>query len=127
MTELNMALYKFWTSFGLPVWLQDTVPEEAVLPYITFQAVSGEAMSATILTATAWFRMPEEGSVNVQIAAVLDQIAAAVPNSGTMLRVGNKGYLMLYRNSGTFQSYVQDEEDKNVVGGRTSLEVHFYQ
>lgn len=125
MTDLHKALYNFWASFGLPVWHQDTVPEEAVLPYITFQTVSGEAMSATILTATAWFRDEDQG-VNAQRAAVLDQIAQAVPHEGRMLPVGDKGYLMLYRNSGTFQSYVQDEEDKKVVGGRTSLEVHFY-
>lgn len=124
MTDLHRTLYNFWASFGLPAWHQDTVPEEAPLPYITFQVASGEALSATILSATAWFRDEGQG-VNAQIAAVLDQIAAAVPNSGTVLKTAD-GYMALYRNSGTFQSYVQDETDKSVIGGRTALEVHFY-
>lgn len=127
MTDLHKALYNFWASFGLPAWHQDTVPGEAVLPYITFETVSGEALSATILTGTVWMRDEDDGtSINAKRAAVLDRIADAVPQAGARLDAGDGGYLMLYRNSGNFQRYVQDPEDRKVVGGRTTLEVHFY-
>ncbi len=127
MTGLHKALYQFWASFGLPAWSQDTVPDEAVLPYITFDVVSGDALGATLLTGTAWLRDEDDGtSVNARRAQVLEQIAAAVPPAGLKLDTEDGGFIMLYRNSGNFQRNVQDPEDRKVVGGRTTLEVHFY-
>ena len=127
MTALQNALYAFWASFGVPAWSQDTVPENAELPYITFEVVSGDALASTITGATLWLRDLVDGtSVNQRRAAVMDRIAEAVPPSGARLDAGKSGYLMLYRNGGNFQRNVQDPEDRKVVGGRTMLEVHFY-
>lgn len=127
MTGLQKALYQFWASFGLPAWSQDTVPEDAALPYITFEVASGDAMGSTLLTGTVWLRDEDDGaSVNARRAQVLDLIAAAVPPAGRKLDTEDGGFIMLYRNSGNFQRNLQDAEDRRVVGGRTTLEAHFY-
>ena len=34
---------------------------------------------------------------------------------------------MLYRNSANFQSYLDDPDDKDIVGGRISYEIYFFQ
>lgn len=126
MTGVKKALYRFWSSFGLPAWGQDTVPETAVLPYITFDTVSGDAMGSTILSGTVWLYDAAEIDADAHRAVILDQIAEAVPHTGLRLDTEDGGFIMLYRNSGNFQRNVQDPEDRKVVGGRTTLEVHFY-
>ena len=124
MTEVNAALYKFWSGFDIPAYLSDAVPSNADLPYITFEAVDGDAMTATILTAFSWHR--RTSAVNSVRAGKLDEIAKAIPASGTRLMLPSGGFLMLYRNSADFQGYYEDPNDRNVVGGRTSYEVQFY-
>lgn len=124
MTEVNAALYQFWAGFDIPAYLSDAVPSSAELPYITFEAVDGDAMTGTILTAFNWHR--RTSAVNSVRAAKLDQIARAIPVNGTRLALPSGGFLMLYRNSANFQSYYAEPNDQNVVAGRTSYEVQFY-
>ena len=125
MTGVQTAFFNFLEQFGLPVWCQDTVPTDAQLPYITFEPVQGASMSATIVVFHNWHKDAEQG-VNQERAAVMDQIAAAIPHGGIFVPVPGEGYMILYRNGGSFQMTTQDEEDPSIVGGRTSVEVHFY-
>lgn len=124
MTDVNAALYQFWSGFGIPAYLSDAVPSDAELPYITFEVVSGAALTDTVLTAFNWNR--RTNNANVERAAMMDAIAMAIPEDGTRLDLAEGGFLMLYRNSANFQSYYQDPEDKNVLAGRTSYEIHYY-
>lgn len=124
MTDTNAALYQFWAGFNLPAYLSDAVPSNAQLDYITFEAVDGDAMTGTILTAFNWHRRTP--NVNAERAGVLDEIARAIPVNGVRLALPSGGFLMLYRNSAEFQSYYEDPNDPNVVAGRTSYEVQFY-
>lgn len=123
MTELAAALYDFWSGFGIPAYLQDNVPDDAVLPYITYELVRGDAMGATVLVAHNWHQKAAGG--NAARHEVMDAIARAIPSQGRRVPVG-RGFVMLYRNDATFQTDVADEEDPSVIGGRTSYEVHFY-
>lgn len=125
MTATQKALFAFWSSFGVPCWLQDAVPDDAQLPYIVFDAVQGSGMDATLLTGTVWLRDAGQGA-NAQRAEILDRIAAAVGVSGVRLDVEGGGYMLLYRNTASFQRLMQDPEDRSVLGGRTVLEAHFY-
>ena len=123
MTELAAALYDFWSGFGIPAYLQDNVPDDAVLPYITYELVRGDAMSATVLVAHNWHQKAAGG--NAARHEVMDAIARAIPSQGRVVSVGS-GSIALYRNDANFQTDVADEEDPSVIGGRTSYEVHFY-
>ena len=82
-------------------------------------------MSRSVLTAIVWCRAVSGLNVNAQRAAILDSIAAAIPEEGTLVRLPG-GMLALYRNSAGFQSYYDDPEDAAVIGGRTSYEIAFY-
>lgn len=123
MRDVNAALYQFWSGFGVPAYRSGRVPDDAELPYITFDAAVGEFGYRTILTAYNWHKAP---GATAAAADLLDAIARKIPNSGFMLPVDGRGYMLIYRNGGEFQSYVEDEMDKDVIGGRTSYEAHFF-
>ena len=130
MTDVHKALTAFWGSFSfgeeaIPAYLSGHVPDGAAFPYITYEVADGSAMSRSVLTAIVWCRAVSGLNVNAQRAAILDSIAAAIPEEGTLVRLPG-GMLALYRNSAGFQSYYDDPEDAAVIGGRTSYEVAFY-
>lgn len=120
MTDVHQALYRFWSSFGVPAYLSGHVPDGASVPYITFEVGDGEPFSSTFLVAIVW------AADNATRAALLDKIAEAIGADGTTIALDGGGMLALYRNAGGFMSYYDDPEDKTILGGRVSYQVNFY-
>lgn len=124
MTETHKALYAFWSSFGVPAYLTGHVPENTPFPYITFEVVASESFAVSNLSAICWFKAKSGVNVNKERAEMLDAIARAIPDEGTLIDT-DSGKLALRRNY-NFQSYYDDPEDKSVVGGLTSYQISFY-
>lgn len=123
MNYVHKALYAFWSSFGIPAYLTGHVPDEAELPYITFEVVDGEPFSSNYLTAIVWVK--QNGAGNEIRASYLDKFKNAIPWDGTQLYLPD-GMLMLYRNGSNFLSYYDDPEDDTILGGRVSYQVNYY-
>lgn len=79
------VLNNFWNSFGLPAYDENTVPDNAVMPYITYEvsdsffgALSDMSQSASIYyRSTSW----------VDITEKADEIAEFIGRGGRMLAV----------------------------------------
>lgn len=50
------ALYSFYSGFGLPAYDENTVPDEATLPYITYQVATSDFDNDVMLSASLWYR-----------------------------------------------------------------------
>lgn len=50
------ALNTFWNRFDLVAYDENTVPDGAALPYITYMASTGEIDEPIYLTASIWYR-----------------------------------------------------------------------
>lgn len=50
------ALNTFWNRFDLLAYDENTVPDGAALPYITYMASTGEIDEPIYLTASIWYR-----------------------------------------------------------------------
>lgn len=130
MTDFHKALYTFWSGFfssgkSIPAYLSGHVPPKTPFPYITFEVVEGDFLSDNILTAFGWFKAESGGNVNADAADFLDSVEAAIPQEGAVLPVG-EGYAVLCPNGSNFLSYETDPEDRDIVGGRVSYEIHYY-
>lgn len=123
MRDVMDALYEFWSQFGVPAYAEDMVPDNATVPYIRYTVPKGPAFDVSYLTAFNYHSRRLMG--NVERAEMSDRIAKAIPQGGVRIPLDNGGFLMLFRNS-DFQTLYQDPEDLDVIGIRTSVEVHFY-
>ena len=123
MMDVAQALNSFWSQFGVPVYFDDLVPDDAVLPYITINVSRSGFGGQDVLTAYSWHRDTLGG--NIERTQMLDQIADAIPVGGVMLPVGD-GYIILRQNDAGFQQFWQDDTDADVIGGRTSYIVQYY-
>lgn len=50
------ALNSFWSSFGLEAYDEQTVPDGAVLPYITYETITDSLGHPLRLTGSLWYR-----------------------------------------------------------------------
>ena len=56
MADKWTALNTLWNSFGLTAYDELTVPDSAVLPYITYSASVADLGEMVYLTASLWYR-----------------------------------------------------------------------
>lgn len=130
MTDFHKALYGFWSGFtsggkAIPAFLTGHVPKDTPFPYITFEVVEGTFLSNNILTAFGWFKAESGQNINATVSAFLDSVGEAIPTEGTILPIVD-GYAVLSPNSSNFLSYVTDQDDRDIVGGRVSYEINYY-
>ena len=123
MRDVMDALYEFWSQFGVPAYAEDTVPSTATVPYIRYTVSKAPATDVSYLTAYNYHSRRLMG--NVERAEMAGRIADAIPHKGVRIPLEHGGFLTLFRNS-DFQTLYQDPEDLDVIGIRTSVEVHFY-
>lgn len=69
------AIYQFWNSFGLTAYEENTVPDDAAFPYITYQLVTDSFDREIQLTASIWYRSESWAGINAKTEAISQKIS----------------------------------------------------
>ena len=89
MTNTAKALYRYFSGFGLPAYVEYCPPEGAALPYITYQLVEPDWRDSATMYARVWYRDTSLTDIN----AVVDQIGAAIGEGVGLPTDGGAVYL----------------------------------
>ena len=68
------AVYQFWSSFGLAAYEENTVPEDAVFPYVTYQLVTDSFDREVAATASLWYRGESWTAINAKTEEIAQHI-----------------------------------------------------
>lgn len=69
------AIYQFWNSFGLTAYEENSVPDEAAFPYITYQLVADSFDREIPLTASLWYRSESWTTINAKTEEISQKIS----------------------------------------------------
>ena len=69
------AIYQFWSSFGLTAYEENTVPTDAVFPYITYQLVTDSFDREIPLSASLWYRSESWTAINAKTEEISQKIS----------------------------------------------------
>lgn len=69
------AIYQFWNSFGLTAYEENTVPDDADFPYITYQLATDSFDYEIPLTASIWYRSESWTAINAKTEEVSQKIS----------------------------------------------------
>ena len=69
------AIYQFWNSFGLTAYEENSVPDEAAFPYITYQLVTDSFDREITLTASLWYRGESWTAINAKTEEISQKIS----------------------------------------------------
>ena len=103
-----MALHSFWSSFDLPAYDMNTVPEDAVMPYITYEARTDSLDYKVAAAATIWYRTRSWA----EISQKADAIATYIDTMQSPIKIDG-GYMWIVRDN-PFAMRLPDQEDKDV-------------
>jgi hypothetical protein len=116
------AQQTFWSSFGIPAYDENTVPDGATMPYITYEAVSGNLGAQTTISASLWYR----SNSWAEISQKAEEIARKIYEDPRPALQIDEGYIMVRLPNGTMHSNRMDEpNDKQVRRIRFVVEVEF--
>lgn len=113
------ALQLFWSSFDLPAYDENTVPDKAVLPYITYESGDDFFEEKMARSASLWYRSTSWESITEKA----DQIAAYIGRGGKMITVDGGG-IWIKRGSPWAQR-MEEPSDKMVRRIVLNYEIEF--
>ena len=76
------AIYQFWSGFGLTAYEENTVPEDAAFPYVTYQLVTDSFDRDVAATASLWYR--DESWVDINTKT--EEISAHIGLGGKIIK-----------------------------------------
>ena len=68
------AIYQFWSGFGLTAYEENTVPDDAAFPYITYQLVTDSFDREIQFTASLWYRSESWTAINAKAEEISQKI-----------------------------------------------------
>ena len=114
----EQAVHSFWSSFGLTAYDENSVPDNAQLPYITY-SLSVDTFNNTILnTINIWYRSTSWMNVTNKAKEIINTITdggISIPTDKGIIRMnlGNP----IYNRMG--------DEDKNIKRIRMNIETEY--
>lgn len=99
------AIYQFWNSFGLTAYEENTVPTDAIFPYITYQLVTDSFDREVAATASIWYRSESWTAIN----AKTDEISQKISRGGKIISCD--GGVIWMKRGQPFAQNMRDESD----------------
>lgn len=113
------TLHNFWSGFELEAYDENTVPDDAPLPYITFEAPLDNFGHPLALTASLWYR----DSGWTDITAKEQQISDFITRGGRMIAFD--GGAMWIQKASPWAQRMSEPDDDTIRRIVLNLQVEF--
>ncbi len=90
--DKSQALHKFWSLFEIPAYDENTVPENAEMPYITYDVSLGSLENIMMISGSLWYR----SSSWKDISNKADEVSRVVNENGYYIDKIDGGYMRIY-------------------------------
>ena len=116
MRDKWQAIQSFWEGFGIPAYDKNSVPDDAVAPYITYTPIVADFEKPLVLSGSIWYRGSSWKPISQKADEISKSLKKIIPVEG--------GYLFLTRGSPFAQR--MDDPDESVKRIYINLMAEFY-
>lgn len=118
MKETARALYEFWSRFGIPAYPEYSIPDDADLPYITYEVKRPIWSEMSSYTARVWYR----DTSFVAITEKVDEIAQEI---GDGVRVPMEdGNMWIFMEDEFVQMQPLEDDSQDIKVAYLSMIIH---
>ena len=111
------AVYQFWSGFDLPAYDPETVPDDADMPYITYETRTGKINESLSAVASLWYRSTSWEGISKKADQIGDHIGL-----GGVMRMYDGGALWIRRGSSFAQRMADTDPDIRRIVLTTEME-----
>ena len=126
MRNYAEALQAFFSSLGLPVYLQGKIPREASFPYVTYTPKQGDGLTTGQQLFFAFFKREDNADAFVQRAEFIESVKQMIPHEGVKIEY-EKGRVVAERANNSFWTYFDDPTDRSILGVRFALNMRYFE
>lgn len=101
------AIHEFWSSFELPAYDESSVPDNATMPYITYNVATDGLDSVLPLHGSLWYRTTSWESISKKA----EDIAQALGENGYLIKKIDDGYVWMQKGR-PFAQRMTDEDEQ---------------
>lgn len=109
MADKSQAIQNFWSSFQIPAYDARTVPDDAEMPYITYEVSLGAIEQILLISADVWYRSTSWADISQKV----DEIAEKLGKNGYYRANIDGGHLWL--KMGTPFAQRMDDPDDDMI------------
>lgn len=113
------ALHQFWSQFGVEAYDENTIPDDAALPYITYSVSVGSFDYPTAISASIYDRSTKWTSVT-QIA---DRVGAVLKNGGQYINYDGGAFWI--RMGSPWMQRLSDNSNEDIRRIVLNLEIEY--
>lgn len=117
--DKQQAFYGLWSNFNIPAYDELSVPDDAVMPYITYQVITDSIDKPVFPTASLWYRSSSWSDIDLKLQEITDYIDNVLPIEL------DAGYMNVTRGTPWAQR-MAEELDRTVKRYVLNLNVEFY-
>lgn len=107
--DKSQAIHNFWSSFGLTAYDENTVPDDAQMPYITYNVPTADIDETVVLNARLWYHSTSWAEVSRKA----DEIAEYIGHEGHKVMRLDNGFVWFVKGS-PFSQRTSDEADSMI-------------
>ena len=113
------AYHNFWSGFGLKAYDETSVPDNAQMPYITYEVVVDDFDNSVGVVASTWYR----DTSWAKSAQKVGEIAEVIGRGGKMVAYDGGGFWI--KKANPWAQRLPDDHDDSVRRIVMNLEVEF--
>ena len=115
------AQYVFWSSFGIPAYEENSVPDtrSITFPYITYQAIGAEVTADTFINVSIYTR----SSSLKRVTDIAEKVLKRFAEGGAEIRYNGGGFFLTAEND--FIQIMGDPNDSMIKRALLSLVIHW--
>lgn len=115
--DKTQAYYHLWSNFGIPAYDENSVPDDAVMPYITYQVIIDDLDAPVYPNASVWYRSTSWEAIDLKMIEISGKLGQMKP-----IKLDD-GYMYVTKNTPFAQRMT--DEDRTVKRYVLNLGVEF--
>lgn len=109
MIKIAQTIHNFFSGFEIPAYLEENIPDNAELPYITYSFSVPEWEQQTSLQVRVWY----EGNSVAPVFTKVDEILSAISYGGISIPF-DTGCIIIYKDNPTIQLQPYDSPNRDI-------------
>lgn len=118
MIKTAKGLYEFWNEFQIPAYPENAVPDDAQMPYITYEVKQANWSDYAPYSVRVWYRDTSYDAISRKV----DQISERIGNGYSFSL--NGGFIWLFKEDSFIQMQPAQDADLLIKVAYLSMLIH---